>query len=114
MPYMVLVHLANGFWMYSYRPSQGYLGQEGNKNPELDGGGQGNIGGVFDAELYFDDPDYYNKFVEDGVGGLYPTVTGSLAIRLNRVHVVPIFVVFMVLGLYFLVLGRILGITYGC
>jgi hypothetical protein len=110
MPYMVLVHLANGFWMYSYRPSQGYLGQEGNKNPELDGGGQGNIGGVFDAELYFDDPKFYNKFVEDGVGGLYPTVTGSLAIRLNRVHVVPIFVVFMVLGLYFLVLGRILGI----
>jgi len=103
---LLLVHLANAFWMYAYRPSQGYDGQVNNKNAKLKEGGEGNIGGVFGAQLHDSDPDFYNDAqTKDILFGLY----GPLLVRLNRIHCIPVFAIFIVLAVWFVVVGRLLG-----
>ena len=106
VPYIVMVHLANAFWMYAYRPSQGYDGEESNQNPDLKAGGLGYIGGVFEADLQDSRPEYYNHVKSDGLffGGL----DSPLFIRLNRQHCQPIFVLFCFLALFYLVINRFL------
>ena len=101
LPWLALLHLANSIWVMSYRPSQGYHGEFNNQNEELDGV-NGNIGGVFDAHLNNNSPRFYEKYSNNFLG--------FILIRLNRQHVLPLFILLVVLSFWYLIISRFLGL----
>jgi hypothetical protein len=102
MPILVMLHAANAAWIMSYRPSQGYHGEVENQNNELDGV-NGNIGGVFDAHLLSYHPGVYNRLAG------YPMI-GFVLVRMNRLHVIPTFALFVLLFLWYFIVLRFLGL----
>jgi hypothetical protein len=63
----------------------------------------GNIGGVFDAYLYYHSPKDYNKWSKH-------RIIGPLFLRLNRLHVLPMFLLFAVMFSWYFVVSKFLHV----